>query len=169
MEIPVTGQALEAALSIFAGVMAGLVYDVFRVIRRVFRARAVTMVSDGVFWCVCGLGLFILGLSAGGGEQRIFMQVLAALGAALYFLTVSPWILEFGAFAAMVMGRIFKFLTAPLRWMGRYFEKFRQLLKKYFSYLKKWFTIKRKKKPAATEADITEETAHAGKTHRYTY
>lgn len=169
MEIPVTGQALEAALSLYAGVMAGLVYDLLRTLRRAFRLRAVTMVSDALFWCVCALGMFALGLSAGGGEQRLFMLILAFLGGALYFLTVSPLVLEFGAFMTGILGRVLRFLTTPLRWMYRYLEKFRRFLKKAFPYLKKRFTIRGKRKKSTENADITEETAHAGKTHRYTY
>ncbi len=169
MGIPVTGQALEAALSLLFGIMAGLVYDLLRVVRRAFNKPAVTMVSDGLFWCVCALGMFALGMSAGRGEQRIFMLVLAFLGATLYFLTVSPLILEFGAFAAGVLGRIFRFLTAPIRWIAGYFKKFQCFLKKSFHYLKKRFTIRRKTIPTANGADITEEIADAGKTHRYTY
>ena len=169
MGIPVTGQALEAALSLFFGLMVGLTYDLLRLIRRAFRRPAVTMVSDGLFWCVCALGLFVLGMSAGRGEQRLFMLILSALGATLYFLTLSPLILEFGAFVTMLLGRVFRFLTAPARWLAGYFKKFRCFLKKSFPYLKTRFKIRRRTKPTAGEADITEEIADAGKTHRYTY
>ena len=168
MEVTVSSQLAEAGAGLLCGVFAGVLYDLLRVLRRSVKGRAVTFVTGAVVWMAAAFMLFALGLSAGGGRQRLFLQLMAALGAVLYFLTVSPPILAFGAFLAAVVGRILFILAAPLRVLKKSFEKFRRILKKTFSSVKKRFTIilTNKRRASAPEARDTEDAA---KTYRYAY
>ena len=109
MGVSVSSQITETALALALGAAAGVLYDVLRVARRSLRSQAVTMLLDGAFWLIAGLALFALGLSAGHGQQRLYSQVLAALGAALYFLTVSRFVVEAGDFLAGLAARAVRF------------------------------------------------------------
>ena len=51
----------------------GLVYDVFRVLRRRLRLPLVGALLDLGFWLLVTVGLFCYAIAAGGGEVRIYM------------------------------------------------------------------------------------------------
>ena len=95
MENDITGQLIQAAASLSLGFAAGLLYDLLRAVRARIRLPVFTFLSDVLFVLACGTALLLCGLTAGEGRQRLFMTVLAILGGALYFRTVSRAALVF--------------------------------------------------------------------------
>jgi spore cortex biosynthesis protein YabQ len=89
MQIPISHQLIQAASSLILGAAAGFIYDLFRVVRRRAPSKAVTAATDFLFWLITGLAVFLLGLSLGGGRQRLFMNIMTVLGAIIYFVTLS--------------------------------------------------------------------------------
>jgi hypothetical protein len=171
MEIAVSGQAAEAALSLALGAAVGIIYDLLRAIRRRLSGKAVTAIADGLFWIICAIGLFLLGFGVGHGRQRIFMTVLAFLGAVLYFLTASRIIFAFWMLVTGGIGIILKFLLAPLGIIKKFLRKILGILKKIFSSWGKWYKIQGKKneqKRANTSRTLGGSNG-APQTYRYTY
>ena len=97
MEISVTGQALAFAGAAALGILAGIVYDLLRIVRRRADRRAVAGALDLLFWLIVTGALFCYALEAGGGRLRLFMPAGAALGAAFYFLTASAAVCRAGS------------------------------------------------------------------------
>ena len=82
-----------AAVSLLGGLIFAMVYDLFKALRLSFKNAALTVISD-IIICVFGFGiLFLLAMWIGGGEARIYMTLLAALAAAIYFFSLSPFFL----------------------------------------------------------------------------
>jgi signal transduction histidine kinase len=143
MEISVSYQLLQAASSLALGAAAGFLYDIFRVVRRRARSIAVTTITDILFWLITGAALFLMGLSLGQGRQRLFMIVMAFLGATAYFVVLSP--LSLIVCNALADGFLFLLycLSRPVVWGYRLFKKIHTFIKNIFLYSMKCYTIRR--------------------------
>lgn len=112
-------QALDFLWAGAAGVFLGAFYDLLRSLRRCFQKT--TLPADMLFSLVFFLSLLALSLYTGG--LRLYQCLGLGLGAALYFLTVSSYLLR-------LFGLFWGLLRALLR-------KARQILKKTLGFLKK--------------------------------
>ena len=99
------------------------------------RRRRIVSVA---FWLFLLLGLLALALYVGGGRLRLFFYPAIALGAALYFRVLSPFVLRALNAALGAVGRVLRLLL----WPGQKFLKISRIFfKKFFASVKKWFTI----------------------------
>jgi len=113
MAYPIAQQLFEVAAALLWGGALGLLYDVFRLFRRLL---GLTAFFDLLFWVGGTLGLFTLGLGPGGGKLTLPMLCCAAIGAGLYY--VGPGV--------------------PVRWCcDRLAEAIRRLWKRIFRRRKK--------------------------------
>lgn len=149
MEIPINFQLREAGLALMLGISSGLIYDVFRTIRHQLRWNAVTFLSDTLFWLMCAAALFSLGLSAGGGKQRLFVLILAFIGGLLYFFTVSQFVMRILSLLAGVICILIHWAIRPLVWMWKLLIKSALFIKKGFSSRLKWYKISHIQKNAS--------------------
>lgn len=94
MKISIAVQTVVFLKAVLLGAALGIIYDLLRAVRREIRAgTGVTAVCDSLFWVVALAALFVFVLTAAAGEGRGYILLGAAIGAALYFLTVSPPVL----------------------------------------------------------------------------
>jgi hypothetical protein len=168
MEISISHQLIQAASSLFLGAAAGFLYDFFRVVRHRTRSKAVTALTDFLFWLICGLALFLLGLSLGQGRQRVFMDIIAILGGILYFCTLS----RFTVFVCNKIADAFVFLffclTRPFVWSYMAYKKMCVFLKNIFHYQHRWYKIyadnsfwaRKKKTPENVRSKHKDHTDH---------
>ncbi|MDR1066494.1 MAG: spore cortex biosynthesis protein YabQ [Clostridiales bacterium] len=99
-------------ISVLAGFAIGFVYDLFRVTRlAVKHHNAVVQVEDAMFWLIAAAGMFLLTLHVNGGETRAFSFVGAAVGAVLYFATLSRVIIKIFIAVITVIKKIIKAVT----------------------------------------------------------
>ena len=97
MEITVSGQAAGFVISTALGVVMGLLYDGFRIIRYSGKKRGCAVfVFDTLFWFIAIIVLFLAMLTIGEGELRIYNLLGSAIGASIYFLTFSTIIVRLG-------------------------------------------------------------------------
>lgn len=90
------GQTYAFLMTIFAGGIIGLLFDVYRVIRSVFQPRQLgTAVWDLVFWIMVTPVLFATLLASNWGELRFYVAIGVGLGLLLYFQAMSPWVIWF--------------------------------------------------------------------------
>ncbi|MGE4485534.1 MAG: spore cortex biosynthesis protein YabQ [Oscillospiraceae bacterium] len=141
MEISVSHQLCEAAASLGLGAAAGFLYDIFRTVRLETRSSVVTVITDMLFWLICAALLFLFGMSAGEGKQRIFMTIFAFLGGALYFCTVSRFMLKLCGFLAEGVRFVLYCLSRPFVWINICLKKLGNILKTIFKYYRKWYRI----------------------------
>lgn len=90
-------------ITIYGGMVAGAVYDVFRCIRRVARrGRWLTALLDTLFIIVLGVIVVFVLYTANMGELRLYTFVGFALGFLLYIVGLSPFV---SYIAARVRGK----------------------------------------------------------------
>ena len=86
MDIKLSTQLAQAAISVLWGAGLGLYYDFLRLPRLLFPGRVSTAVCDMFFCFGALLGLFILGLGPGEGQLRLFMCLFTLAGFVLWRL-----------------------------------------------------------------------------------
>ena len=111
MELPLRLQAAQFAAALLFGLLCGVVYDLLRAPRR--RIPALTVPADLLYALFLLLGLLALALYVGGGRLRLFFYPAIALGAALYFRVLSPFVLRALNAALGAVGRVLRLLLWP--------------------------------------------------------
>lgn len=152
MEIDVSRQLLQIGASWLTGFASGLVYDVFRVLRRRLKASSL---FDGLFCLAVLFALFTLGMSAGGGSLHIFMLAFFCLGFASYMLLLSDVVLA-------VLNKIMQAVAVLFAPILLIMKKFSSIAKKLFSKAGNWFKLRAQKKRKGKEKAVEEDTLHSG-------
>lgn len=110
-----------------------MLYDAVRALR-VLGGTAWEILLDTLVSISSVFALFLL-VMAEEGELRLFILLGALGGAVLFFSLVSPSLRPILAFWV-------KLSLFPIHLWYKIFRKMQQFLKKVFSFLKRWFTIK---------------------------
>lgn len=143
MENFVAAQLKELLLSAALGAAAALFYDLLRGARLLDRRdKLLTHLLDGLFSAAVLLAALFLALRLGQGQLRLFMLLGALCGALLWFalfssLLRSVWELWWTALAASWV-----LLSRPLLFLLQRMKICWGLIKRGFSFLRTWFTIK---------------------------
>jgi spore cortex biosynthesis protein YabQ len=88
-------QAWLFLATVAAGAAVGVFYDFFRVLRRTApHGRLAVQLEDLFFWIVVTVLVFYYMLHRNYGEIRVFTLLGTAVGAALYFATVSRYVVK---------------------------------------------------------------------------
>lgn len=82
-------QWAELLFGIYGGIMAGLIYEVFRLIRHAFNNKAVTVICDVLFWVCALVDVLYVMMQTGSGAFRFFIIVAIILGFSLYMIFIS--------------------------------------------------------------------------------
>ncbi len=130
------------------GLFAGIVYDFLRVIRRIFSFKFITALLDIFFSLSYFIGLFFLGYTAGHGVQRFYAPAFSILGAAIYFVSLSPFTLKFFNAAAAFISKILKPLMFPVNFLKKLLKNLFNFLKNRFQSSKFCYTMKRRRRKA---------------------
>lgn len=170
MEISVSQQLLEVGLSLLLGFAAGFLYDVFRFLRHTFKLRVVTHILDLLYCIIVSLSLFLLGMAAGNGQQRIGMTAVAFIGGAVYFSFLSKYTILLFDRIGKLMEKIKDELEKPVKAGVECSKKIEKNVKSIFRYNKKWYKIDYKYK----KTEMDKNTKHGGsvnetKAYRYSY
>ena len=117
-----SGQAWLFLSTVVVGVAIGLLYDVFRILRKTMPHFALAVqLEDVLFWLAATGAMFYFLLRRNFGEVRPFTLIGAGCGIALYFATVSPFILKFFVAVITYLKRVFaaafRVLLLPVRFM----------------------------------------------------
>jgi len=141
MHVDVADQAQMLLRCLATGAGLGLVYDVLRAIRRSLRLRWVAFILDLLFWIGVTVLLFVLALLGEAGEVRLYLSGLFLVGGGVYLLTLSRLVLPSLLWVMAGIGKIWAFLTAPLRSGLRYTKKVFTNQKKDFQNWLEWYRI----------------------------
>lgn len=124
----IAGEGGLLAASLLFGIFLMLLYDIFRILRRLIRHGAAAMAVEDVFyWLFCAIGIFAMLYQENDGLLRWF--VLAGVAAGMLFenAVISPFIVKI----------FVKVLRAWLKAVRKIFGIFAMPLKKLFAFLKK--------------------------------
>ncbi len=118
----ISNQAYLFAIFIIVGVIIGLVFDFFRILRKVFKtADIITYIEDIIFWILTGFIVLYSVFTFNNGEIRIFMFLGILLGVIIYMIFFSKYIIKINV-------KILKFIKLIIKTPIVFIYK---LLKKY--------------------------------------
>lgn len=113
-------------LSIFiiTGLCIGLLFDFFRIQRKVFKTvDFVTYIQDILFWILSGIIVIIVVMKYTNGEIRMYMMSGMVLGILIYMSIISKYIININTAILKYIIAFFNLLLYP-------FKKICKILKK---------------------------------------
>ena len=122
MILSMPSQAWLFLSTVVAGMIIGLFYDVFRIIRKTTPHRAwVVQLEDVLFWVIATGAMFYFMLQHNFGEIRVFSLLGAACGATLYMATLSPLVLKISVtvidFVKRVVTTVVRIICFPIKFL----------------------------------------------------
>lgn len=118
MEISVSEQLYVFLTMVLTGAGAGMLFDLFRVIRASFHTRALSVnLFDLLYWLVMSISVFLILFMVNNGELRWYEVIGLVLGCVIYFLSLSALfqrvIKTLLRFFAKIFLTIFKIVLTP--------------------------------------------------------
>ena len=112
------------------GVIIGLVFDVFRILRKSFKTNdIITYIEDVLFWIITGILILYSIFIFNYGEIRFFMFIGIFLGAMLYMLLISKHVIKVSVSVIKFFKKIIIFIFRIVKFP---FEFIYKILKKIF-------------------------------------
>jgi spore cortex biosynthesis protein YabQ len=115
----ITNQAYLFLIFTLDGVGIALLFDFFRILRRSFKtADFVTYIEDVLFWLIAGMVVLYSAFIFNNGEIRAFMIFGIIIGALLYILLLSNYVMKFSiliiGIIKKIVGKTYKILSYPI-------------------------------------------------------
>ena len=126
----ITNQAYLFLIFIANGIIIGLLFDIFRILRRSFKTSDfITYIEDILFWILTGLTILYSIFVFNNGEIRLFMFFGIAIGITMYMLLLSSIIIKTNVAIINFFKRI---ILAILNIIKLPFKYILKLIKKLF-------------------------------------
>lgn len=112
-----TNQAYLFFIFTMNGILIGLLFDFFRISRKVFKTNDVmTYIEDILFWILTGIIVLYSIFAFNNGELRLFMFLGIVLGAFLYMIFISSYVIKINV-------KIINFLMIPFKFIYKILHK----------------------------------------------
>ena len=123
----IVNQAFIFIIFIVIGVVIGILFDIFRVLRKIFKTvDFITYIEDALFWILTGLIILYSIFVYNNGEIRLFMFVAILIGLLLYILFVSKFILKISLSIINIIKKIFitifHIVEIPFKALGKFIK-----------------------------------------------
>lgn len=130
-------QAYLFAIFIINGILIGILFDIFRILRKSFKTiDIVTYIQDVVFWILTGILTLFFIFTYNNGEIRLYVFLGIILGILLYMLTISKYIIKFSViiitFIKNIIGKFIKIIIYPFNFI---FKIIKRILFRPFSFI----------------------------------
>ena len=100
-------QALLFLIFSLNGVIIGLIFDFFRILRKSFKTSdLITYIQDILFWILTGISVIIFMYFFSDGTIRLYMFLGLLLGVFIYILTISQFIIKIFVFLIKIFKNI---------------------------------------------------------------
>ena len=139
-----TNQAYLFMVFSLVGIIIGLLFDLFRVLRKTFKTKdIITYIEDILFWMITGIIIIVAMYYFSDGELRFFMIIGLILGTAIYLFTVSKVIINIFIWVIDFIKRI---IIYPIKLIQKVIKKyfFRQLLVIFINFRKNFTKLSKK-------------------------
>ncbi len=114
----VTNQAYLFFIFIVNGILIGLLFDFFRIARKVFPTKdLVTYIEDVLFWILAGFIVLYSIFIFNNGQLRLFMFLGILLGAIFYMLFISSYIVKINVKILNFLKKIFETIMIPFKFI----------------------------------------------------
>lgn len=116
----ITNQANLFLIFGINGIIIGLLFDFFRILRRSFKTKDfITYIQDVLFWILTGFILLYSIFTFNNGEIRLFMFLGVAIGIIIYMLFISSYIIKINVaiiqFIKNIIIKIFNIIIVPFK------------------------------------------------------
>ena len=155
-------QLLNFTYFIIIGMILGIIFDIFRILRRIFKTSDIlTNIEDILFGVMTGIILLSSIFLINNGQLRLYIFIGIFVGILIYLLVFSKFFIKINVWIINYIKKIILFITKPfiilLKWLKKLFLKpisfiiinLKHFGKKYFIKFKK--TRKFHKKAAKEE------------------
>lgn len=155
MDFNIRGETIVFLASINTGLIAGMIYDVYRVFRYYSKPKKIlSFIEDLIFWLLISIVFFFTLIKTTEGVIRGFLFFGFLLGLGIYFKLISKYIfIIIKSIIRLILdliNEILKIITFPYKKLKNFTKKRVSkvvlLLKQWFSDMKKYFKIIIKKK-----------------------
>ena len=139
----VINQAYLFLIFIINGIIIGVLFDFFRILRKTFKTKdIITYLQDILFWILTGFIILYSTFTFNNGEIRIFMFVAILIGVVAYMTLISSYVIKINVtiinFVKNIIQKILNILIIPFKWT---YKVTKIILYKPLSFVRK-LTIK---------------------------
>lgn len=122
MNVSVYYQLFNLVIFIITGIIIGILFDIFRIIRKSFKTPdIITYIEDIIFWILTGLILLFTIFTFNNGELRIYIFIGLIIGLIIYLLTLSKYFVKI---CVNILKLIKKIIYVPIKAIWRFLNKF---------------------------------------------
>ncbi|MBC8591242.1 spore cortex biosynthesis protein YabQ [Wansuia hejianensis] len=155
LEINLIDEFYIFLISINYGLIVGVIYDLFRVLRHYSKpSKLVSLIEDLILWVIITIIFFIFLVKNTDGVIRGFIIIGFIVGCAIYLKIISkynfPLLIKVFRLILNLINEIIKLIVKPFRMVNKYVRKklkrWSTLLKTVFKETKKYAKLISKKK-----------------------
>ena len=135
----VTNQAYLFLIFIINGIIIGVLFDFFRILRKTIKTKdIITYFQDILFWLLTGFIILYSTFTFNNGEIRIFMFIAILIGVIVYMTLVSSYVIKINVtiinFIKNIIQKIFNILITPFKWIYKFVKR---ILSKPLNFVKR--------------------------------
>jgi len=136
-------QLMELLLSAGMGLLLGMYYDVFRVIRIVQQPSArIIFVQDVLFFATSAVITFLFTMTINGGQLRLYIMAGLLAGFLVYYMTIGRLVVRFAKMVTSAISRAWSAFWRVVLWPFRkisslLFRHIQTIWGKFIVFLKK--------------------------------
>lgn len=124
----ITNQAYIFFIFVANGIIIGLLFDIFRIIRKTIPTNDfMTYLEDILFWILTGIILLYSIFIFNNGEIRFFMFLATILGTIIYMFFISRYVIKINVaiinFIKNIIKKILKILFTPFIYIYKLLRK----------------------------------------------
>ncbi len=120
----VTNQAYLFLIFIINGILIGLLFDFFRISRKVIdTSDLITYFEDILFWILTGVIVLYSIFVFNNGELRLFMLLGILIGAVIYMLCISSYIIKINIKIINLLKKFFGIVIIPIQFIFKTLQK----------------------------------------------
>ena len=124
----IENQAYLFGIFIINGILIGLLFDFFRILRKSFKTNDfITYLEDILFWILAGIILLYSIFIFNNGEIRLFMFLAVLLGIIIYIMSISSYIIKLNVRIIncfkKILIKIFNIMSIPFTYIIKILRK----------------------------------------------
>ena len=116
----IINQAQLFFIFITNGILIGLLFDFFRISRKVIKTNNfTTYIEDIIFWILTGIIILYSVFVFNNGELRFFMFLGVMIGSILYMLFISKYIIKINIKIINIIKNFLKIILIPIQFISK--------------------------------------------------
>lgn len=124
----VTNQSYLFLIFTINGIIIGILFDIFRILRRSFKTSdVITYIEDILFWILTGFILLYSIFTFSNGEIRFYMFLGIFIGCLIYMMIFSKYFIKINVKILLtiktIVGKIISIIIFPLKIIIKFVKK----------------------------------------------